>query len=74
MRGMATELDLIAEIYPDARVLHIIRDGRAVTRSLLALPNGPSTIEDAAEEWRESVAAFRSGSRAVRRPLSRDPL
>jgi hypothetical protein len=53
------DLDLIGEIYPDARVIHIIRDGRAVARSLLAKDWGPDTMEEAAEEWRSSVAAGR---------------
>lgn len=55
------DLDLIHEIYPDARVIHIIRDGRAVARSLLAKSWGPDTMEEAAEEWRSSVVAGRTG-------------
>src|SRR4051794_30654743 len=43
------DLELIAEVYPGARVIHIIRDGRAVARSLRAMEWGPATIEEAAE-------------------------
>jgi hypothetical protein len=50
-------LDLIGDVYPDAPVIHIVRDGRDVARSLLAQPWGPETIEDAAREWQESVIA-----------------
>jgi hypothetical protein len=50
-------LPLIAEVYPDARFVHIIRDGRDATRSIVAQPWGPDTVEGAAEEWRSSVAA-----------------
>ena len=53
-------LQLIAELYPDSRVVHIIRDGRDVARSLVAQPWGPDTIPDAAEEWRSSIEAARS--------------
>jgi hypothetical protein len=52
-------LGLISAIYPDARFVHIIRDGRDVARSLLAREWGPTTIAAAAEEWRSSVLAAR---------------
>jgi hypothetical protein len=57
----AHHLDLIGEIYPDARIVHVIRDGRDVARSLVAQPWGPNTIAEAATEWRETVEAARSG-------------
>jgi len=50
-------LGTIAAIYPDARFVHIIRDGRDVARSLLAQTWGPTTIADAAETWRSAVDA-----------------
>jgi hypothetical protein len=53
-------LDLIASIYPDARFVHIIRDGRDVARSIAAQRWGPQEIADAATEWRDSVLAARS--------------
>lgn len=56
------DLDLIKDVYPDARVVHIVRDGRAVARSLLAKHWGPTTMEDAAEEWRSSVVSGRRGA------------
>ena len=63
----AYHLDLIAEVYPDARVLHIIRDGRDVARSLVAQPWGPTTVREAALEWRTSVET----ARAARMPEAR---
>jgi hypothetical protein len=57
-------LELISEIYPDSRIIHIIRDGRDAVRSLTAQPWGPGTIAEAAEEWRSSVAAGRSAGLA----------
>jgi hypothetical protein len=53
----AYDLDLIADVCPDARVVHVIRDGRDVARSLLAMDWGPTTMAAAAEEWRSSVSA-----------------
>ena len=48
-------LPLIHEVYPEARFIHIIRDGRDVARSIARQEWGPNTIEGAAREWRESV-------------------
>jgi Sulfotransferase family len=57
----ASHLDLIRDVFPDARVLHIIRDGRAVARSLFSMDWGPNTLREAAEEWRDTVVAGRTG-------------
>jgi hypothetical protein len=57
----ASHLDLIASVYPDARVIHIVRDGRAVARSLVSL-GFADDIEAAAEEWRASVEGGRRGA------------
>ncbi|MDQ1374753.1 MAG: hypothetical protein QOJ09_2091 [Actinomycetota bacterium] len=68
----AYDVDLIAAVYPDARVLHIIRDGRDVARSLTVQDWGPASLAEAAEEWRSAVTAARdagsafSGYREVR--------
>lgn len=63
----AFHLDLIAEVYPDASVIHIIRDGRDVARSLLAQEWGPTTMQAAAEEWRSTVLAARSSAGRLER-------
>jgi hypothetical protein len=55
-------LPLIAEVYPGARFVHIVRDGRDVARSLVAQPWGPDTVAGAAEEWRASVDAGRAAA------------
>ena len=52
-------LGLIGDVYPDARVVNIVRDGRDVVRSLLSQEWGPATVEEAAEEWRAAIAAAR---------------
>ena len=55
-------IPLMAEVYPDARFVHIIRDGRDVARSIVPQPWPPHTVREAADEWRRSVEA---GRRAV---------
>lgn len=57
-------LDLIAEIYPDARFVHIIRDGRDAARSIAAQEWGPGGLEEAAAEWRDAVLAGRNATLA----------
>jgi hypothetical protein len=61
----ASHLPLIADVYPDARVINIVRDGRAVGRSLVSMPWGPATIDEAATEWRKSVEDARRGGVAL---------
>jgi len=58
----ARHLPLITEVYPDARYVHIIRDGRDVARSIAAQDWGPESIAEAAAEWRDSVATAQTAS------------
>jgi sulfotransferase family protein len=55
-------LELIAAVYPDARFVHIIRDGRDVARSLVTQDWGPDTIDAAATEWRDAILAARQAA------------
>jgi hypothetical protein len=55
----AERLDLVAQLYPDARVVHIIRDGRDVARSLVAQNWGPDDLRAAARRWRRAVETAR---------------
>lgn len=50
----------IAAVLPEARFVHLIRDGRNVALSLLQLPWGPRTVEEAAVWWRVRVEAARA--------------
>ena len=59
--GHAAAAPTIAEVYPDARFIHIVRDGRDVARSLVALDWGPESVAEAAGVWREAVVGGRSG-------------
>ncbi len=55
-------LELIGAIYPDARFVHIIRDGRDVARSIAAQRWGPEEIAAAATEWRDAILAARAAT------------
>lgn len=47
----------LAEGFPDARFVHIVRDGRAVAASLMPLDWGPNDILEAADHWALRVGA-----------------
>ncbi|MEL7170406.1 MAG: sulfotransferase, partial [Bacteroidota bacterium] len=65
--------------YPEARFVHVVRDGRAATASVLKLDWGPHDVLTASRWWVESVAhglAAESALGAVRvryEDLVRDP-
>jgi hypothetical protein len=46
----------LRELFPDARFIHIVRDGRGVASSILPLDWGPNTVSRAAHWWVESVS------------------
>jgi hypothetical protein len=60
----ASHLPLIADVVPDAHVVSIVRDGRAVARSLVSMPWGPDSIAEAAAEWRGAVTDAKAGGAA----------
>lgn len=57
--------DLIAAVFPEARFIHVLRDGRDVASSLLAARSGwgrdwaPTTVARAAATWRDHVVRAR---------------
>ncbi len=53
-------LPMLAELFPEARFIHIIRDGRNVALSYMDVDFGPSTIEGGALRWRRHVADGRT--------------
>jgi hypothetical protein len=54
----------ISRILPEARFVHLIRDGRDVALSLVAVHFGPDTVDAAAEKWKSEIAkARRQGAR-----------
>lgn len=62
-------LGLIADVYPDAWVLHIVRDGRDVVRSQVSQTWGAAEIPQAAAEWAGAVRAARAASPRLHRYL-----
>jgi hypothetical protein len=45
----------LARLFPEARFVHVVRDGRDVAMSYRSVDWGPTTVEDAAMRWRRSV-------------------
>lgn len=58
-------IPLLHELFPDARFVHIIRDGRDVALSYLSVPWGPRDIWTAARKWRRDVSAGRTAGSAL---------
>ena len=49
--GNVTHAGILLSLFPAARLIHLVRDGRAVTASVLPLDWGPNTAAAAAEWW-----------------------
>lgn len=59
--GYVIQLDLLGEVFPEAKFVHIVRDGRDVAMAYLDRDEwGPSTMADAAHYWRSRVGRGRS--------------
>jgi hypothetical protein len=59
-----SKIDAIAELLPESRFVHLVRDGRNVALAFLGAPFGPRTIEEIALHWQSRVMAGRaSGER-----------
>jgi Sulfotransferase family len=57
-------MPLIARVLPEARFIHLIRDGRDVALSFMEVHFGPADVRSAAERWTRWVAkARRHGQR-----------
>ena len=48
--------DVLLEAFPNAKIIHIVRDGRATAASVLPLDWGPNEILSASEWWDRSIA------------------
>lgn len=53
-------MHIIHKIFPDAKFIHIIRDGRDVANSVLKLPWGPQDLIAAAEWWHQYIRLGRA--------------
>jgi len=56
----------MSESFPDARVIHIVRDGRDVALSLIKAPFGPKTVAAAAHRWVQFVERVRKIGSSIR--------
>ena len=64
--GYVIHLDVLAETFPEARFVHIIRDGRDVAMAYLDRDEwGPSSMGDAAHYWRSRVSRGRRAGKAL---------
>jgi len=54
--GHVREIERLAAHFPNLRVIHMVRDGRAVAASILPLDWGPNRIHSAANFWAQRVA------------------
>lgn len=54
--GNVRYLVTLRQLLPDARFIHLVRDGRAVAASIMPLDWGPNTIVEAARYWTGRVA------------------
>jgi hypothetical protein len=66
--GYTRDVHILNELFPDAKYVHLVRDGRDAALSLLRQPWGPSDFLSALEEWNEVVG----WSRKMCRMLPRD--
>ena len=71
--GSVSYIAEIATVFPEAKFVHIIRDGRAVALSYLERPEwGPETMAEAAHHWKSRISRGRSGAANVGRARYRE--
>lgn len=58
-------LPSLAELFPEACFVHIVRDGRDVVLSFLDADFGPGSVVEAALQWRDRVAQGTKTGRAL---------
>jgi hypothetical protein len=63
--GYVTQISDMAAMFPEARFVHLIRDGRDVALSYLERPWGPSSIGESAMYWRSRVSRGRAAGDAI---------
>jgi hypothetical protein len=55
----------LTELFPDCKLIHVVRDGRDVACSLVNLPWGTESVVQAASVWERQVRAADAGARQV---------
>lgn len=61
-----TVMTYLQELLPEARFVHVIRDGRDVALSTMSLWFGPDDVAGVAREWSEKLAVARRQARELR--------
>lgn len=59
------EIDTLLKLFPRARVINIVRDGRDVALSMMRQPWGPTNAYTAGLLWRRAVAAGQDAARRL---------
>jgi hypothetical protein len=59
------DVALLAELFPAARFVHLVRDGRNVALSLLQVPWWPNTLIEAAQVWSRWTGEARAAGRKL---------
>lgn len=49
-------INLLYKLFPNAKYIHLVRDGRAVANSIIPLDWGPNTIQKASRWWVNNVS------------------
>src|SRR6476659_3257240 len=50
-------VDELRRVFPEARIVNLVRDGRDAALSLLRVPFGPANVWAAAHQWRSALRA-----------------
>ena len=58
-------LPMLSTLFPTARFVHVIRDGRDVALSYLSVPWGPNDVWRAAHRWKQDVSTGRRDGPAL---------
>jgi hypothetical protein len=56
---------VLLSMFPDAGIVHVVRDGRDVACSVARMPWGPDTVPEAVEYWADRLRRAEAGARAV---------
>lgn len=67
--GYLRRMSKIERVLPEARFIHLIRDGRDVALSITGLHFGPDTVRDAADRWARRIRKARRQGARVRHYL-----
>lgn len=63
--GYVLDMALLGDLFPDARFIHLLRDGRDVALSLMQVAWGPRRLSEAAEVWAHRVRAGRASGKLL---------